>query len=235
MKPPVLELRDVSFSYGTRPVLSHFSLSVGRGELVLLTGPNGSGKTTLLKLALGLLQPASGEVLLFGVPAREFKERHLLGYVPQKSQLEPFLPATVEEVVATGRLSRKKLLRPLGKEDREAVEQALELLGIAHLRSSPVGALSGGERQRVLLARALAGRPELLLLDEPEEGLDRSAAAGLARLLGRLRAERGATLLVATHHPEPLRPAATRVVGLRCRLCPPEIARRRGIPGGLRK
>ncbi|KUK32421.1 MAG: Zinc uptake system ATP-binding protein ZurA [Thermoanaerobacterales bacterium 50_218] len=199
---PVIEMRDISFAYGKKLVLDSVSLIVDKGEFLGLTGPNGSGKTTLLKVLLGLLKPLKGEVFLFGVDIKRFKEWYRIGYVPQKPVLESNFPATVEEVVATGRFSRVGLGRSLKKNDLKAIEDALEIAGISRLRSQPVTQLSGGQQQRVFIARALAGEPELLVLDEPQSGLDTRALQSFYSLLRELNKTKKMTILMVFHGPE---------------------------------
>nr|WP_287195681.1 metal ABC transporter ATP-binding protein [Syntrophothermus sp.] len=195
----VLELQDVSFAYGAQMVLEDVSLAVRRGDFLALVGPNGSGKTTLVKLILGLLKPLKGSVLLFGTEIGRFREWCRVGYVPQRPGFDPGFPATVEEVVAAGRFGRAGLARKLRREDWRAVEEALDLVELSHLRRRPVTRLSGGQQQRVFIARALAGEPELLVLDEPQVGLDGRALDNFYRLLGYLNQGKGMTLLLVTH------------------------------------
>lgn len=195
----VVEVKGVTFGYGERTVLEDVTLAVEEGDFWALMGPNGSGKTTLVKLILGLLKPRAGEVRLFGCPAGSFRCRQKIGYVPQRAALEHRFPTTVEEAVMAGRTALLGPGRRPGKEDRRAVGEALELLGLYELRHRPLSCLSGGQQQKVFLARALAGRPALLILDEPEAGLDSLALGSFYALLQRLNREMGMTLLVVTH------------------------------------
>jgi zinc transport system ATP-binding protein len=189
---PLIDLRDIDFAYpGGQPVLSDLSLAVERGEFVAVAGPNGGGKTTLLRLVLGLLHPTRGHVRL------ECK-RERIGYLAQRARLELDAPATVREVVTAGRAQRK-LLGPLRAHDREAIETAIERVGLGNLASKPLARLSGGQQQRALIAKALAGDPELLVLDEPTTGVDHEAQESFAVLLGELHAELGATILYVSH------------------------------------
>jgi zinc transport system ATP-binding protein len=195
----VLELAGVEFAYAPgQPVLRGVDLRVERGEFVAIAGPNGGGKTTLLRLALGLERPTRGRVLLFGEPAHAFRERRLLGYLAQRAQIHVHAPATVREVVEAGRAA----LRPLGRlrrEDRDAVDEALERVGLTHLARRPVTRLSGGQQQRAFIAKALAAQPQLLVLDEPTTGVDVEAQEALAALLDRLHSELGVTILYVSH------------------------------------
>ncbi len=197
---PVVEVRDLFFSYGEEMVLEQIDLTVARGDFLALMGPNGSGKTTLVKLILGLLKPLSGEVRLFGCPVDRFRQWYRVGYVPQKAtSFDTRFPATVEEVVSAGRYGRLGPGRRPGKDDRRAVEEALELVGLGGAGHRTVGNLSGGQQQRVFIARALVGQPELLVLDEPAVGLDSRALESFYALLERLNRDMGITLITVSH------------------------------------
>jgi zinc transport system ATP-binding protein len=198
--PLELELKDVAFAYERgNAVLSNVDLSVEPGELVAIAGPNGGGKTTLVRLALGLIAPRSGQVLLFGEPAHSYRRRADLGYLAQRSQLGTEAPATVREVVTAGRLARAGPLGPLGSRHRTAVTEAIERVGLAHVADRPLARLSGGQQQRAFIAKALAGEPSLLVLDEPTTGVDAEAQEALAGLLGRLHRELEVTVLYVSH------------------------------------
>lgn len=181
----ILSLQNVSFAYDTPagpvPVLENISLEAGREDYLGIIGPNGGGKTTLLKLMLGLEKPSAGRVELLG-DAPE-KTRHRVGYVPQSVVLDPSAPASVLDVVLMGRLSRSRFGFIFGASHKKAAQDALAQVNLAHLADRPVGALSGGQKQRVLLARALAGEAELLILDEPTASADPRAGEDLVRLL----------------------------------------------------
>ena len=157
--PVVLSAADVSFAYGAELVLEHVSLEVRAGEFAALAGPNGSGKSTLLRILLGLLAPQAGTVEVFGVAPRDLHDRWRVGYVPQRPRIAPDLPATVEEVVATGRLAKQGWWRRRRAADREAVDHALESVALTDQRRKRLHELSGGQQQRALIARALAADP----------------------------------------------------------------------------
>ncbi|OKJ73244.1 ABC transporter ATP-binding protein [Streptomyces sp. CB02460] len=193
---PALDVRGLAVELGGRLALVDIDLTVGTGELVGLIGPNGAGKTTLLRAVLGLLTPQTGTVLLDGRPAA--KQRGTIGYVPQRHEFAWDFPLSVESAVLTGRTHRIGWLRRPGAADREAVEEALELVAMTALRHRPIGELSGGQRQRVLVARALALRPTLMLLDEPFTGLDVPTQELLTALFLQLRSD-GKALLMTTH------------------------------------
>ena len=197
--PLAIEFDGVEFAYphGQR-VLTHVDLRVEEGEFVAIAGPNGGGKTTLLRLALGLERPSRGRVLLFGEPARTMRDRTRIGYLAQRSRIAVRAPATVREVVEAGR-APLRLVGRLRREDREAVDEALERVGMAHLARRPLTRLSGGQQQRAFIAKALAARPSLLVLDEPTTGVDVEAQEALAGLLDRLHTELAVTILYVSH------------------------------------
>jgi len=197
-----VRLEGVSTTYEgeTRPAIMDINLSVERGELLTIIGPNGAGKTTLLETINGLL-PSEGVVEVLGLSVREHGRslRRRIGYVPQDFMVEPGTPFLAKDVVAMGRVGKVGPLRPLREEDWEVIWAVMEALGIAELANRPVGKLSGGQQQKVMIARALAKEPELLLLDEPFSSLDAKARATVCELLEELRGERGVTVLVVTH------------------------------------
>jgi zinc transport system ATP-binding protein len=193
--PLAVELRHVCFAYPGGPeVLHDVELEVESGEFVAIAGPNGGGKTTLLRVAVGLEQPARGEALIFGEPAVQSARRRI-GYLAQRAQLGIDAPATVREVVESGRVSRGLL----GRGDRSLVDDAIERVGLSHQARSVVSRLSGGQQQRAFLAKALAARPDLLVLDEPTAGVDVDAQEALAALLEVLHRDLGVTILFCSH------------------------------------
>lgn len=191
----VIEIDDLSFSYDGSAVLSHVQLTVFERDFVCMVGPNGGGKTTLLRLILGLLEPQQGTVRVFGRPPREV--RHRIGYMPQHAQLDPQFPATVMDVVLMGRLGPGRGWGRVRRADREAAERALSEVGLLELRGRPFAQLSGGQRQRLLIARALACEPELLLLDEPTSNLDILVQGDFHELLAELN--RRLTIVLVSH------------------------------------
>ncbi|MCW2278293.1 metal ABC transporter ATP-binding protein [Heliophilum fasciatum] len=197
---PVVELRGVSFAYDDRTVLTDIQLEIYPHDFYGIIGPNGSGKSTLLKLMLGLVTPDAGEVLLWGKPLTENTNRARVGYVPQKATaFNASFPATVAEVVATGRIGRRGLFARPNPQDREIVADCLERVGMADFAHRHIGQLSGGQQQRVFIAQALAGEPELLLLDEPTVGVDSEQQSLFYDLMTHLNHDLGLTIVMVSH------------------------------------
>lgn len=198
----VIVLADAVVSYREDVALRGVSLEVRRGELVGIIGPNGAGKTTLLTLVNGLGTLVSGEVKVLGQRVGRrcpSSLRQRIGYVPQSQDIDPRAPVSVREAVMMGRYGRLGLLRRPARADWQAVDNLLELVGLAHLAKRPIGHLSGGEKQRVAIARALAQEPEILLLDEPTTALDRRARTEILRLVKEIHHLYGLTTLLVTH------------------------------------
>ena len=209
-----VRMSDGAVAIGGRPVLRGVDLVVEPGEFLALMGANGSGKSTLVRAMTGLRPLAAGAVHLFGTDLADFDAWHRIGFVPQRSTAATGVPASVWEVVASGRLTRRRWLRPLLGADRAAIRNALKVVGLADRARDGVTSLSGGQQQRVLIARALAGEPELLFLDEPAAGVDLPNQEALARALGVLK-ERGATIVLVAHELGPLAPLVDRAVVMR--------------------
>ncbi len=199
---PTLEAQDVWVVYrdrlaadGPRYALEAVTFQIARGERVAIVGPNGAGKSTLFKLIAGTLRPDRGRLTVFGHgPAGHI----CIAYVPQRAQVDWRFPVTVEDVVMMGRVGQIGLLRRPGRADWAATRAALERVGAAALAHKQIGGLSGGQQQRVFLARALAQEAELVLLDEPLNGLDAPSQEAILSLLDDLRRD-GVTVLLATH------------------------------------
>jgi zinc transport system ATP-binding protein len=207
----VIDLRGASFGYGDRAALTDANLTIRQGEIVAVVGPNGSGKSTLMKGILGLNDRVSGQVTLFGVPSDEVRDRARLGYVPQRHTLSASVRATAEEIVETGRLPRIGWFGRLRATDRQIVARSLEVVGLGDRASTEVSTLSGGQQRRVLIARALAAQPDVLIMDEPTAGVDAANQHVLADVLARL-VDRGVTMVVVTHELGPLERLLTRIV-----------------------
>ncbi len=192
---PVIEVDDVSFGFGSALVLEQVQLSVGAGEFLGLVGPNAGGKSTLLRLILGLLEPQHGRVRVLGRPPRQVRRR--IGYVPQYPPFPRDFPITVEQVVLMGRMGISPWLGPWRGTDRQAARAALRDVEAGDLAQRQIGTLSGGQLQRVLLARALVGEPQLLILDEPTANIDQRLEGEIFDLLAKLNAR--LTIVVVSH------------------------------------
>ncbi len=193
---PLLTVEGMSVGYGDGLALENVSLHLAAGEAVALIGPNGAGKSTLLKAVLGLLPLTDGRVKVLGQRPQDARER--IGYVQQADTLDPEFPVSVLQVVLMGRYRAVGWLRRPGPVDRRQAMEALAEVGLADRARDRFGILSGGQRQRVLLARAIAQNAQLLLLDEPFNGLDATTTDVLIEVLARLRAD-GVGVVMSTH------------------------------------
>ena len=209
-KTPSLQMAGVSVAYaaGLQDVsmngaggngrvfaLQHIDFSAHQGERIAVVGPNGAGKSTLFKLIVGTVKPSEGQVQIFG----HGPDGHIcIGYVPQRNEIDWSFPVTVEDVVMMGRVGQIGLFRWPRRADWDVVHQSLARVGATHLARKQIGELSGGQQQRVFIARALAQEAELLLLDEPLNGLDLPSQQAIFDILDGLRPD-GVTVLVATH------------------------------------
>ena len=209
----VLELDDVSVGYGGVTIVRNVSLHVAAGEVAVVLGENGSGKSTLVKGLMGLATLTTGTVRLFGQESSP-ELRHRVGYVPQRSIVSGGTPVTVHEVVASGRVARRRWFTPSSRTDRNAVDAALAAVRLTDRAHDPVGNLSGGQQRRALIARALAGEPELLVMDEPTAGVDTANVELLAESVTAWK-KAGLTLLIVAHGTGPLRPLVDRAVVMR--------------------
>ncbi|NUR86182.1 MAG: metal ABC transporter ATP-binding protein, partial [Nonomuraea sp.] len=194
-----------------RPILRGVDLTICTGEVVALMGANGSGKSTLVRALLGLIPLSAGTTSLYGRPPARFRDWWRIGYVPQRLHVGGGVPATVREVVASGRVARQRRLRRTGSADRAAVAEALEAVSLTDRAGDPVQSLSGGQQQRVLIARALAGQPDTYVMDEPTAGVDAESQELLAGTLSTL-ATSGRTIVLVAHELGPLEPLITRGV-----------------------
>jgi len=195
-----ISIEGLSFAYHGNEVLRDITCDIRQGDYVGIVGPNGSGKSTLIRCIIGLNRVEHGTINLFGVPQPAFTAWDRIGFLPQGLQLfNPNFPATVEEVVRLGRLSKKRFPRRFDASDSEAVERAMDLMGISSLGKRLIGELSGGLRQRALLARALVNDPEVLILDEPTTALDPDTRDSFYSTVRDLNINRGTTILLITH------------------------------------
>jgi zinc transport system ATP-binding protein len=193
----IFEARDLSVALDSTIVLEAVDFRLAAGEFLVVFGANGSGKTTLVRALLGLERTRRGSIAIFGGPAREFGRWSRIGYVPQRVTAVAGAPASVREVVLSGRVGSARWLRPYGDADRRAAVRALEAVGMTDLAGAPVAHLSGGQQQRVLIARALAADPDVLVLDEPVSGVDLEHQERLAVALRDFHERGGSVLLVA--------------------------------------
>ncbi|MCY0150011.1 manganese/iron ABC transporter ATP-binding protein [Hoeflea sp. G2-23] len=195
-----LDVNDVSVIYrnGNR-ALDGASFSVPKGSITALVGINGSGKSTLFKALMGFVPTASGQISIMGLAVNEALSRNLVAYVPQSEEIDWSFPVLVEDVVMMGRYGHMNFLRMTRPEDRVAVDEALERVGMSAFRKRQIGELSGGQKKRVFLARALAQEGQVILLDEPFTGVDVTTETQIIELLKEMRAE-GRVMLVSTHN-----------------------------------
>jgi zinc transport system ATP-binding protein len=234
----VLSAEHVSFSYGRQTALDDVSLEVASGAFVALVGPNGSGKSTLLRVLMGLLRPTSGTVRLLGQDPSRLDDRWRIGYVPQSPSLQPELPITARELVATGRLARSGWWRWPSKEDRTAVEHALASVGLEALADRRLAELSGGQQQRAYIARALAAEPSLLVLDEPVAGVDAESQRLFADSLTHLVREHAACVFLVSHELGAVMADLDRVIVLKRSILfdgPPRELAERGVSLGIHR
>ncbi len=203
MPEKVVKLRDVETTYEGEhlPAIKDINLEVDLSEFIVVVGPNGSGKTTLLETINGLLKVTHGEVIVFGhdMARNPSRVRRDIGYVPQDFLSEPSAPFIVRDVVLMGRYGKLGVLRRPERRDLEIAEGAMRLVGIDGFADRPIGKLSGGEQQKVMIARAIAQEPRLLLLDEPFSNLDIDSRRRISETLCKLHDERGLTTIMVTH------------------------------------
>jgi len=198
---PIFEVKNLYFKVRDQEILTDIPFEIFGGDYIAIIGPNGGGKTTLTKILLGLIKPTSGSIKLFGKDLKNFKEWHKIGYVPQRvSLVDTNFPATVLDVVKMGRVAQKRsIFTQFSKDDNKIVQDSLSKMGIEHLKDKMVGTLSGGQRQRVMIARALASKPEILILDEPNTGVDAKSQQNFYKLLAKLNKDENMTILFITH------------------------------------
>lgn len=193
---PALEVHNLTASYQRKPVLWDIDFSLPQGKLIGIIGPNGSGKTTLLRNIMGLMEPDSGYVKLFGKNLKEVRKQ--VSYVPQRESVDWDFPASVRDVVEMGRYRKENLFRRLSKQDRAVVKLAMEKVGLLEYADRQISQLSGGQQQRVFVARALAQEADLYLMDEPFVGVDAATEEALLNLLSEMRAQ-GKTVIIVHH------------------------------------
>ncbi|MBI3805173.1 MAG: metal ABC transporter ATP-binding protein [Nitrospirae bacterium] len=217
---PIIHFSHATFAFANRVALEDIGFDLMEGEFAGVIGPNGSGKTTLLKAILGLVHPTSGTLQIFDCAHQELRCEHRarIGYLPQKELVDPHYPITAWETVMMGRYAAIGLLRRPSKIDREITLESLQAVGMETLREVPLGSLSGGQQQRVFIARALAQRPQILLLDEPTTGLDATSQHNLIDLIRRLHQDFGLSIVFVTHDINMISPFVDSLILLKTRL-----------------
>jgi len=196
----IIEVKNLNYIINGISILKDISFHINAGDYTAVVGPNGGGKTTLINTILGLKKGWTGEIKLFNQKLEDFKEWQKIGYVPQRViEFDQKFPITVFETVKLGRMYNfKKFLRNHTK-DIKTINDIIEALGISDLKNKLIGELSGGQKQRVMIARALASEPELLLLDEPNTGIDNETQQEFYNILKRLNKEQKITIIFITH------------------------------------
>lgn len=197
---PAIVFDGIGYAYpGQPPALERITLRVNPGERLAIIGPNGGGKSTLLKLLLGELTPRQGSIRVFGKEPQQARAQRLVGYVPQRSEAERGFPVSVRQAITMAATVGLSPFARVPREVRESVDRCVERVGLNDLAERPVGALSGGQFQRMLLARALAVEPKILVLDEPTVGIDAAGQQQLAEVLQTLHRADGLTMLIVSH------------------------------------
>jgi len=183
------------------PSLKNINLYVNKGEFIAIIGPNGAGKTTLLETINGLLESKKGKVIVLGKELNGDGSgiRKLVGYVPQDYSIDELTPFLVSDVVLMGRFGKIGLLKPITKNDKEIAKNMIDYLGISDLSHRPIGKLSGGQAQKVMIARALAKEPEILLMDEPFSNLDFEARKDVSEKLSHFHKSKQMTFVIVIH------------------------------------
>jgi zinc transport system ATP-binding protein len=200
MAETAIKIIDMNVRHNSQPTLEDISLEIAAGSFVGILGPNGAGKSTLLKVILGLIRPATGKVFIFGeTPQQLRRNRHIIGYLPQRPLNNPHFPVSVLDVVLMGRYGIMGLGQRPSSRDREIALGHLNLVGMASCAGKIIGELSGGEQQRVFIARALSVEPRLLILDEPTISLDACAQDELYEMIHRLQEQMELTVIMVSH------------------------------------
>lgn len=201
----IVEFENVQIGYDKRPLLNRvIDISILREEFWGIVGPNGGGKSTFLKTVLGLLPPISGNV--------HYEYNPVFGYVPQFSTFDDIYPFSVKEFVAMGRYSRIPIGGGVVKKDKEKIMQCIEMVDIKHIMNRPFRSLSGGEKQRALLARSLAGYPDILILDEPTASVDWKGESEIMTLIDQIRKDSKFTVLMVSHYLDTIKKYSEKVI-----------------------
>jgi ABC-type Mn2+/Zn2+ transport system ATPase subunit len=192
----MIKFNNVQLGYGRKPVLTSLNFNIQRGDFFGIVGPNGAGKTTLLKAILGLLKPLQGEI---SFPENERGQKKSIGYVPQHASIDEIFPITALDMVLMGRYARMGIFKRPKKRDYAIAEKMLKNVGIENLANRNYRELSGGQKQRTLIARAMAGEPDTLILDEPVEGMDIQGERAIMELIKALHTEYALTVVLVSH------------------------------------
>ena len=218
---PAVHIKHVSYTYpptglDAAPIsaLSDVDFTIDQHTKLGILGPNGGGKSTLIKLILGLIKPTTGSITVFGQSAAQARQQGLIGYLPQRLAAQQDWPISVKQAVGLGRACRTKPWKKLSNEDHAAIDHAINLVEITDLADRPIGALSGGQLQRTMIARAIAGSPKLLVLDEPMVGVDIAGQQRFGTLINTLQRELDLTVIVVTHDMRAIAAVADRVACL---------------------
>lgn len=194
MKNLLIEFKNVDLGYGKKKIVTNLNWSIYQEDFLGIVGPNGSGKTTILRGILGILRPQKGEIIL-----HNNGQQIRIGYVPQRESLDPIMPFTVFDIVMMGRYGRLGLFKFPGKKDKDKVWDALEHVDINNLAHAPFKELSGGQKQRTLIARAIASEPNVLILDEPTNGMDLPSRMGILDLIKHFHSEHQILIIMVSH------------------------------------
>ena len=192
---PLIEFMDVDLGYGSRIIARGLTWEIYEGDFLGIVGPNGAGKTTILRAMLGILKPLRGTITVFNKNG----SKPCIGYVPQRETINPVLPYTVSDIVIMGRYGRLGIFRRPRAADAKIVFGTLEHVGIRDLAEVPFKELSGGQKQRTLIARALVAEPDILILDEPTNGMDLSSRVGILDLIKHFHKEHNITIIMVSH------------------------------------
>src|SRR5438874_4563175 len=220
MSDPIIDLQDLDFAYRDALVLKDVSLRVEAGTTLGLIGPNGGGKTTLIRLLLGLMEPTRGSVRVAGLAPRDAVRRgDIIGYLPQNpANPDARFPISVRQVARLGLVGKTGMLRGYRRDDLKFVDELLGMVGISDLADAPLATLSGGQLERVLIARALAPRPKILLLDEPTTGIDRVGQQQFLQSIDQLKQRLGLTVVFVSHDLRAVTAISDRIACLQVRL-----------------
>ncbi|MGA2498191.1 MAG: ABC transporter ATP-binding protein [Tepidisphaeraceae bacterium] len=198
--PQLVTIDSLDFAYGQQLVLKHITLPVERSTVLGIIGPNAGGKTTLIRLMLGLITPTRGSIRIDGLtPAAALRKGDVIGYLPQSFNMPTDFPISIRQLVRLGLCGKTGPFRPYSPGDLQFVDWLIERMGLADMARRPIGSVSGGQRQRAFIARALAPRPKLLLLDEPTTGIDRSGQQQFIEFMLALKRELDLTVVLVSH------------------------------------